>query len=204
MTLDEFRRARSAEKRSAILAAAFEQFRLNGFGGATMDEIAGAAKVSTATLYRHFASKTALFQAIAAQSIEAFHGGETRSSADPLARLTDLACAYARRLSEPRTRSIARMLIAAVGDGGELADAFYAGVKTKLSEAFADAVASAVARGDLQEGEDPAHMAGQLQGMIEHGTLLYGLILGDAAVSETDPDQIAASAMDTWLARWRR
>lgn len=51
-------------KRADIIAAAIAEFRVRGFGGARVDEIAERAKVSKRTLYRYFASKETLFDAI--------------------------------------------------------------------------------------------------------------------------------------------
>jgi TetR/AcrR family transcriptional regulator of autoinduction and epiphytic fitness len=54
----------SENKRQDILDAAIEEFRENGFAGAAMSRISSRAKVSSRTLYRHFESKEALFDAI--------------------------------------------------------------------------------------------------------------------------------------------
>lgn len=52
------------KKRKNILAAAVEEFRQHGFEGARTTRIAKLAEVSSRTLYKHFASKEALFEAI--------------------------------------------------------------------------------------------------------------------------------------------
>ncbi len=52
------------EKRLQILDAALEEFQQLGFAGASMDRIAERAKVSKRTVYNHFESKEALFNAI--------------------------------------------------------------------------------------------------------------------------------------------
>ncbi|MDI7048285.1 helix-turn-helix domain-containing protein, partial [Escherichia coli] len=48
-------------KRSAILDGARTVFLRDGFGLATMDDVAAAAGVGKQTVYRHFKSKEALF-----------------------------------------------------------------------------------------------------------------------------------------------
>lgn len=55
---------RSARKRDAILAAAHELFTTEGYPGTSMDSMAARANVSKATLYAHFPSKEALYQAV--------------------------------------------------------------------------------------------------------------------------------------------
>jgi len=200
MTLEAFRQTRSRQKRAAIFAAARAMFRRDGFARAAMEEIAREAGVSTATLYRHFPSKAALFEAVAAQSIETLALGEAGGA--PLPRLEALASRYAALLCAPDTRGLVRMLIAETGAGGDLSERFYAAVKSQVGEAFAGAVIAAMEAGVVTPHDDPAHLAGQLQGMIEHGTLLRGLILGDEVETLKPPAAIAAEALRTWLARW--
>ena len=52
-------------KREDIIEAAVHEFRANGFRATSMDRIAKTAQVSKRTVYNHFESKEALFQAIA-------------------------------------------------------------------------------------------------------------------------------------------
>jgi TetR/AcrR family transcriptional regulator of autoinduction and epiphytic fitness len=60
----------SEQKRTAILDAALREFEARGFRETSMDRVAASAGVSKRTVYNHFASKQALFDAIAAQLIE--------------------------------------------------------------------------------------------------------------------------------------
>jgi len=52
------------ERRESILAAAQGLFASKGFHGVSVDEIARAVNVSPAILYRHFASKQSLYDAV--------------------------------------------------------------------------------------------------------------------------------------------
>jgi len=56
-------RSATREKHAAILDAARRLFSRDGFDNTNMDAIAACADVSKATVYAHFASKDALFQA---------------------------------------------------------------------------------------------------------------------------------------------
>ncbi len=58
------RRLRRAERREQILAAATQAFARSGFAATGLDDIATAAGVSRAILYRHFDSKTDLYRAV--------------------------------------------------------------------------------------------------------------------------------------------
>jgi TetR/AcrR family transcriptional regulator of autoinduction and epiphytic fitness len=58
-----------SSKRDAILQAATEGFRDEGYETTSMDRIAELANVSKRTVYNHFGSKEALFQAVVEQLI---------------------------------------------------------------------------------------------------------------------------------------
>src|SRR5437762_8759360 len=58
------RRLRRAERREQILAAATRAFARTGFTATSLDDIAAEAGVSRVILYRHFDSKTHLYQAV--------------------------------------------------------------------------------------------------------------------------------------------
>lgn len=59
------------DNRSAVLAAAREQFGLRGYHGATVDSIAESAGFSKGVVYSQFGSKDDLFLAVLEASIEA-------------------------------------------------------------------------------------------------------------------------------------
>lgn len=197
MTLDEFRAARSEQKRADILAAALDLFSNHGFGETSMELVARRSGVSTATLYRHFSSKTALFEAVAREAISVLN---TAFDADGGPALSALAHSYSELLCTPSTRAIVRMLVCETGRGGDLADAFYTSIKSQISDVFARAVEQET--GAARDAERLSHIAGQLQGMIEHSTLMRWLILGDDAPSLADTGWIAEEALKTWRARW--
>ena len=56
--------AESSTKDEAVLAAALGCFAARGFHGTAVPEIARAARVGTGTIYRHFADKRALVNAV--------------------------------------------------------------------------------------------------------------------------------------------
>jgi TetR/AcrR family transcriptional regulator, mexJK operon transcriptional repressor len=61
---DDPRRLRMSEKRVAILRAAGPILLRDGLGGTTLDRVAAEGKIAKMTLYRHFASKEALFEGL--------------------------------------------------------------------------------------------------------------------------------------------
>ena len=66
---------RSELKHQAIIDAASYEFREAGFAATSMDRIAERAGVSKRTVYNHFASKQALFDAIAERLVERVQRG---------------------------------------------------------------------------------------------------------------------------------
>ncbi len=58
------RRLRRAQRREQILSAATEAFARNGFAATSLDDIAAQAGITRVLLYRHFDSKTDLYQAV--------------------------------------------------------------------------------------------------------------------------------------------
>jgi AcrR family transcriptional regulator len=122
----EFARDGGAKRRQ-IMEGARRAFLSAGFDGASMNDIARAAGVSKGTLYAYFTSKDELFEAIIraekAQSAErlcAFRReGEVREM------LTDFGVRLMRRICEPETIALARVVIAAVEKFPNLGRAFY-------------------------------------------------------------------------------
>src|SRR6516162_3494110 len=53
-----------AQRREQILAAATEAFARGGFAATSLDDIAAQAGITRVILYRHFGSKTDLYQAV--------------------------------------------------------------------------------------------------------------------------------------------
>lgn len=79
---------RTEIKRENIINAAVEEFRFHGFEGARTTRIAKAADVSSRTLYKHFPTKEALFDAIIEIVIEET-GAIPSASFDPGRPLRD-------------------------------------------------------------------------------------------------------------------
>jgi len=84
------KRLAAPERRALILAAAREVFGTRGFHGTSIDDIAGAASVSKALIYEHFASKQDLHDSLLAEEAQELFGrlaAGTRVGDDEAARL---------------------------------------------------------------------------------------------------------------------
>jgi TetR/AcrR family transcriptional regulator, regulator of autoinduction and epiphytic fitness len=199
MSREDFLQRRAAAKRVAVLAAARDRFATDGFERANMERIAQDARVSTATLYRQFPSKIALFEAVLAQSIVVF---ETELAAaalrTPHQRIETLAHAYAHTLDDPFNAGILRAVFSAAPTSPEVATAFYDHVKRVVAGAFHEAMAAAAAARLIVAPEDSGQAGGHLMGMIEHAILWRRLLQNTPGPQR--PDEIAASAL---LCFWR-
>ncbi|MEU8301311.1 TetR/AcrR family transcriptional regulator [Micromonospora sp. NPDC048909] len=79
------RRLPRAQRREQILAAATEAFARNGFTATGLDEIAAEAGITRVLLYRHFDSKTDLYEAV----LDRFCAVLSDHVAEPVGGFTD-------------------------------------------------------------------------------------------------------------------
>ncbi|CAG4889374.1 TetR/AcrR family transcriptional regulator [Paraburkholderia saeva] len=128
-------------KRSAILDGAKTIFLREGFGQATMDDVAAAAGVGKQTVYRHFKSKEALFvglvSAMCAQvgAVLASAQGE-QSGGAPEVELRELGWSLARSLITLDNLRLYRAIVAEAERLPELGQVFYEN-GAKVVRAFA-------------------------------------------------------------------
>jgi AcrR family transcriptional regulator len=117
-------------KRSAILDGAKTVFLSQGFGLATMDDVAAAAGVGKQTVYRHFRSKEALFvglvNAMCAQVGEFLASAQDEQSAgSPEVELRELGWLLAQNLIAPDNLRLYRAIVAEAERLPELGQVFY-------------------------------------------------------------------------------
>lgn len=149
-------RADAARNREKVLAAARELFAEQGFD-VPLDEIAGRAGVGPGTVYRHFPTKQALFQAVTDARVEAMIESASEPADDPGAALF----AFLGRMSEEATAK--RDMSDAIAVPSELRDRLHAALGGLLSRAQE---AGAV-RADITTADLVALMKGMLQSMHE-------------------------------------
>ena len=116
-------------KRRAIVGAATGVFLDQGYGAASMDAIAEKAGVSKQTVYSHYGSKEALFEAIIEDKCkEVLSGLSTPSlqvSGDPESLLRDVAESFLVTVLSVPSMALFRVVIAECGRFPELAEVFY-------------------------------------------------------------------------------
>jgi AcrR family transcriptional regulator len=116
-------------KRAAILNGAKAIFLQEGFGLATMDDVAAAAGVGKQTVYRHFGSKEALFAGLVrfmcaeVGSVASARGEQSDRSAE--VELRELGWLLVRNLIAPDSLGLYRAIVAEAGRLPELGEIFY-------------------------------------------------------------------------------
>jgi AcrR family transcriptional regulator len=158
-TPDRALRADARRNRERVLAAARVAFAEAGFG-VPLDVIAARAGVGPGTVYRHFPTKEALFEAVTLARVQdlvevARKGAE---SADPAAALDAF---LARLASEAATK---RDLPEALGGVGAQAVAL---ARTELHSALDALLARARAAGAVRAGIGASEMLALLKGLLQ-------------------------------------
>ncbi len=179
-------RVKTDARRSAIVAAAWAEFREQGFERATMAGINARAGGSRATLYGYFASKDELFSAALEHGLKEPSGEAFRQLAGP-GPLTDRLLNFARAHMESRLSpdmiAIDRILVAEAGRS-----AVYEAVRQKSflkRRMIADLLEPEMAAGRLRDA-DPIRAAIHLLALVE-ADLLDRHLHGDRTIT---PDMI--------------
>jgi len=152
----------SDERRQSIVVAAVPLFAAKGFNGTTTRELAEAAGVSEALLYKHFPSKETLYLEMQHACFEGH--GNNDALLDALPRNTEglvlatwlgvceiLATAFRQRST--REKQFPRLMINSLLEDGEFARLFLQRNCQNWHQAMRECLLAAQAAGDLQIGE---------------------------------------------------
>ncbi len=150
------RRLAHADRRSSILEAATTAFAARGYDGARTLEIAQAAEVSEALLYRHFPSKEALYAAVLERLIEQQdHNFAVLQLPEPSTRgLVETLWRYFEACvrNPPTSRASVgqRILLLSLAGDGEHAGMLYERAQAIGADAFRRALDAARREGNLE------------------------------------------------------
>lgn len=163
------------ERQASLISAAASLFAANGFTGTTTKEIAKAAGVSEALLFKHFPTKHALYTAILAEKAQ--YSGlreaveEAANNQDDTRLFTLLASYRIRKGADP---TLLRLLLFSALEGHELSDMFF----RQQYRAFHDLLAGYIRR-RIEDGAfrpvDPVLAARAFFGVILHHRLLHDI-----------------------------
>ena len=188
-------------KRQAIIQAAINEFRENGFEITSMDKIAATAGVSKRTVYNHFPSKEELFAEILNQlwiRVTAEQETSYRSDQPLREQLRSLLMAKLQMMGDDNFLDLARVAIAATIHSPERAQDMVArmgereeGLTVWIRAAQADGRLKAVA---------PEFAAQQIHGLLKSFAFWPQISMGKPGLSPEEQHQVAESALDMFLA----
>ncbi|UVF22702.1 TetR/AcrR family transcriptional regulator (plasmid) [Microvirga terrae] len=140
-------------KKRQILDGARQVFLLNGYAGASMDEIAIQAGVSKGTLYNHFDSKDDLFRSLIdseAERITRELPSPDPKDLDPASALRQIGIAVLVVMEAPATMATLRLVIGALGRFPRLGEEFLTQSLGPTIKRIAEDLDTHVADGDIQ------------------------------------------------------
>lgn len=192
-------RIKTDERRKAIVDAAWELFKKNGFERTTMSEISQRVGGSKATLYSYFKSKEELFAAAMEQAIlertdAAF--AQVGSPGDLGERLLAFVMTYMEMRLAPEMIGADRALIAQA-DQSDLGVTLLRRLVTPQWEKLAAALEQEMAAGRLRRAA-PYLAAIHLRGLIEFD-LVERRLHGDETIAARDIENAATAGIDAFL-----
>jgi AcrR family transcriptional regulator len=152
--VQDARKARGAERRDAILAAALEEFSARGFEATRLDDVAARAKIAKGTIYLYFRDKETLFQELIRAMLTPLIGTiQTMGATDlPLAVLADrLVDIFVREVYETRRKDVVRLMITEGRRFPKIAEFYYREVLSHIMAAVRGIIRRAAARGEVPE-----------------------------------------------------
>jgi AcrR family transcriptional regulator len=190
------RRPSGQERQAGLIAAAASLFAAKGFNGTTTKEIAKAAGVSEALVFKHFPTKQALYAAILAEKVTV---GELLEAVEEAARKRDdrrvftLIAGF--RIRPGVDPTLLRLLLFSALEGHELSDMFFG----KHHKVFYDHLAAYIGI-RVEEGAfrkvDPLLAARAFIGMVVHHRLLHEIF---GVPMHRPHDETVSSYVDLFL-----
>lgn len=195
---------RAERKLAQVLAGAREVIFAHGFQAASVDDIARAAGVSKATLYRYFPDKASLFAAV--MSSDCSWQCEDLIPVETEGRrlediLTDIAHWVAGRALSEEGQSAFRAALAESERFPQLGAAFYRMVDSGRRW-LAPVLAAAAERGEI-ETDDPDLAARRFMSLCRGDLFLRRLFCGAGAVGVTCVSNHIEDAVEAFMLMYR-
>lgn len=193
--------ARGQRKLDQILEGAGEVFLSEGFGGASVDEIARRAGISKATLYRYFPDKSAIFNAYVRRELArqaALLDAMDREHATIEETLHRFAKGFIAFMLSPFARGIYRIAVSESDRFPDIGRAFFDSGPDQVRRRIAPVLAAAMERGELAPG-DPDDAAYQFFELCKAKLFYRSLFCSECDASEAAIDAQARLAVGTFL-----
>lgn len=148
------RAGKAAERRSAILAAALEEFSARGFAATRLDDVARQAGVAKGTIYLYFKDKEALFQELILFQLSPVMSALQAALASPLplAAITDQALEiFVREIYGTHRRQVMRLIISEGARFPAVAEFYYRQVLAGTLDAVRARLVRALEAGEIAD-----------------------------------------------------
>lgn len=188
------------KKRQSIIEAAIAEFRDQGFLGAKTTRIAKRAGVSSRTLYNHFESKEALFNAVSEIMIEQNWSMEPVSydpDQDLSDQLADALRRYVEVITEENAIGLNRMVMSEMLRDLDRSRQFFSEVATH-DYPITKLVAEAMQAGALREA-DPSLATSQLLALVKNFFFWPEFFLGE----NPTPKEVMDDCVAMFLAHYK-
>jgi AcrR family transcriptional regulator len=148
------RAERTAERRAAIVAAAFDEFVARGFTATRIDDIAKRAGVAKGTIYLHFKDKESMFEELVRTAIVPLverlaapppPGGTVREAVERLAET------FIREIATTRRGDIIRLIVSEGPRFPAIADFYYREVISRGLAGIRRLIELGIASGEIRE-----------------------------------------------------
>lgn len=164
------------ERRLQIIQVAVQLFSQRGFGGTTTREIANAAGVSEAIIFRHFATKQELYKAIL--DYQMCVGGEANKLceiAETFEQKDDYAVFYQLAVDalqhHQENEQFMRLLFYSALEGHELSQMFFEGFVAEMYDTLGSYIAERQKDGVFRRSFEPRVAVRAFIGMLIHHSL---------------------------------
>ncbi len=202
MSNPAYQAARATKSREKILSAALGLFVERGFEPVGLKDIAKAAKVSTATVYKHYPQKELLLEGAASLLAEMRDESHAANSQPVAQALRALGQSYARRLDNPMLLGLIRMGILlkeqVPGLGQSVNDAWRRPFITRLDAVLDQGIAEGIWR-----ITDRAVATRQFFGLLTDALLWPRLFAMTEATVPAYRDTVVEEALKTFTARYQ-
>lgn len=191
------RRSTSQERQAGLITAAASLFAAKGFNGTTTKEIARAAGVSEALVFKHFPTKRALYGAILAEKVtvnELLEAVEESAKKRDDRRVFTLIASF--RIRPGADSTLLRLLLFSALEGHELSEMFFGKHHRVFYDHLATYIGTRIAEGAFRK-VDPLLAARAFIGMVVHHRLLHEIF---GVPMHRSHDETVTTYVDLFLA----
>lgn len=187
------------ERRQQIVEAAIDLFSRKGFRGTTTREIAEAAGISEAMIFKHFATKQELYSAIieAKSETEELLARAARAASRKDDQGVFRSVGLKMMEQTERDPSLMRLLLFSALEGHELSDIFFESRVKRLHEFLSSYIRTRIEDGGFQPVDSLIAARGFI-GMTVHYLLIHELF-GVKRPSRSSPEEVVQIFVSIFL-----